>query len=54
MTATPNQLAHKQANVSASAQIEVLTDSVKLLLKTIEEQQKEHANQLETLAKIFT
>ena len=32
----------------------MLTDLVKLLLRTIEEQKEEHANQLEALMKTFT
>ena len=54
MAATSNQLAHEKANASASAQIKVLTDLVKSLLKTMEEQKEEHANQLEMLTKTFT
>jgi hypothetical protein len=54
MTATPNQLAHEKANASANTQMKVLTDLVKLLVRTIEEQKEEHANQLEMLTKTFT
>lgn len=54
MTATPKQLAHEKANVSVNAQIKVLTDLVKSLLKTMEERKEEHANQLETLTKTST
>ena len=50
MAATPNQLTHEKVN----AQIKVLTDLVKLLLRTIEEQKEEHVNQLKALTKTFT
>jgi hypothetical protein len=39
---------------TANAQIKVLTDLVKSLLRAMEEQKEEHANQLETLTKTFT
>ncbi len=57
-TATSNQLAHEKANTNASAQINVLTDLVKSLLKAMEGQtsameelKREHANQIEALTK---
>jgi hypothetical protein len=54
MAATPNQLAQEKSNASANTQIKVLTDLVKSLLRTMEEQKAEHASQLETLTKTFT
>jgi hypothetical protein len=41
MAATPNQMAHEKSNASANAQIKVLTDLVKSLLKTMEEQKED-------------
>ena len=49
---TQSQLTHEKAKINA--QIKVLTDLVKLLLRIIEEQKEEHAKQLETLMTTFT
>ncbi len=54
MTATPNHPAHEKAVPSANTQIKALTDLVKSLLRTMEEQKEEHTNQLEALTKTFT
>jgi len=39
---------------TANAQVKVLTDLVKSLMRVMEEQKEEHANQLETLTKTLT
>jgi ABC-type Zn uptake system ZnuABC Zn-binding protein ZnuA len=54
MAATPNHSAHEKAMPTANTQIKVLTDLVKSLLRTMEEQKEEHAYQLEALTKTFT
>jgi hypothetical protein len=53
IAATQNLLVHEKENASMNAQIEVLTDLAKLLLRALEEKE-EHANQLETLTETFT
>jgi len=54
MAATLNHSTHEKAMSAANAQVKVLTDLVKSLLRAMEEQKEEHANQLETLTKTFT
>lgn len=54
MAATLNHSTHEKAMSTANAQVKVLTDLVKSLLRVMEEQKEEHANQLETLTKTFT
>jgi hypothetical protein len=54
MAATSNQGAHEKANAGTNAQIKVLADLVKSLLRATEEQKVEHARQLEALTKTFT
>lgn len=54
MAATSNHLAHEKANTSANAQIKVLTDLVKSLLRAMEEQKEEHVTQIEALTRTFT
>ena len=54
IAATLNHSTHEKAMSTANAQIKVLTDLVKSLLRAMEEQKEEHANQLETLTKTFT
>jgi hypothetical protein len=51
---TPNQPVHEKANTSANTQIKVLTDLVKSLLRTVEEQKEEHVTQIKTLTRTFT
>ncbi|EIC06671.1 hypothetical protein OR221_3247, partial [Microbacterium laevaniformans OR221] len=46
--------AYEMANASTNGQMKVLTDLVKSLVRAMEEQKEEHANQLETLTKTFT
>jgi hypothetical protein len=47
-------LATEKANASATMQIKVLTDLATSLLRAMEEQKREHANQIETLTRTFT
>ncbi|PMD33650.1 hypothetical protein L207DRAFT_517696 [Hyaloscypha variabilis F] len=54
IAATPNHSTHEKATSTANAQVKVLTDLVKSLLRAMEEQKEEHANQLKTLTKTFT
>lgn len=54
MAATLNHSTHEKPMLAANAQVKVLTDLVKSLLRAMEEQKEEHANQLETLTKTFT
>jgi hypothetical protein len=54
IAATLNHSTHEKAMSTANAQIKVLTDLVKSLLRAMEEQKEEHAYQLETLTKTFT
>lgn len=49
-----SQGAAKKTTSTTNMQIKVLTDLVKSLLKAMEEQKEEHANQIETLTKTFT
>lgn len=52
--ASSSQTAHEKANASANTQIKLLTDLVKSVLKTMEEQKEEHTDHLETLMMTFT
>ena len=52
--AAPSQGAAEKATPTTNMQIKVLTDLVKSLLKAMEEQKEEHANQIKTLTKTFT
>lgn len=54
VAATPNQLVHENANTVANTQIKVLTDLVKSLLRTVEEQKEEHVTHIKTLTRTFT
>lgn len=53
-TGDPSQLATEKANASATMQIKVLTDLATSLLRAMEEQKRERANQIETLTRTFT
>jgi hypothetical protein len=53
MIATLNHPAQGKANASTNTQAKMLTDLVKSLLRTMEEQKEQHANHLETLTKTF-
>lgn len=50
----PNHLANEKATAAANVQIKMFTDLTKSLLRAMEEQKEEHANQIETLMKTFT
>ena len=54
VAATPNQPVHEMSNISTNTQIKVLTDLVKSLLRTIEEQKEEHVTQIKSLTRTFT
>ena len=54
VAAAPNQPIHEKTNTSANTQIKVLTDLVKSLLRTVEEQKEEHVTQIKTLTRTFT
>ena len=54
VAATPNQPVHEKTNASANTQIKALTDLVKSLLRTVEEQKEEHVTQIKTLMRTFT
>jgi hypothetical protein len=51
--AAPNQGGHEKT-ISATAQLKMLTQLVTSLLKAMEEQKQEHADQMETLTETFT
>jgi hypothetical protein len=54
VAATPNHPVQEKANTVANTQIKALTDLVKSLLRTVEEQKEEHVTQIKILTRTFT